>query len=102
MNDLFNLSYRPCVGLMIINDKNNIFTGQRLDFISTAWQMPQGGIDEGEEELQAAFRELQEETSITQSKVELLACRASATALEWRISRPETKVVSDEVCWKRW
>ena len=73
MNDLFNLSYRPCVGLMIINDKNNIFTGQRLDFISTAWQMPQGGIDDGEEELQAAFRELQEETSITQSKVELLA-----------------------------
>ena len=44
-----SLGYRPCVGLMLINDNKNVFTGKRLDFISTAWQMPQGGIDEGED-----------------------------------------------------
>jgi putative (di)nucleoside polyphosphate hydrolase len=49
------------------------FTAQRLDFTSTAWQMPQGGIDEGEEALHAAYRELSEETSITENDVELLA-----------------------------
>jgi putative (di)nucleoside polyphosphate hydrolase len=58
---------------MVLNNKKNIFTGQRLDFVSTAWQMPQGGINEGEEDLQAAFRELREETSITECNVELLA-----------------------------
>ena len=68
-----SLGYRPCVGLMLINDNKNVFTGKRLDFISTAWQMPQGGIDEGEDVLNAAFRELREETSITQDSVELLA-----------------------------
>lgn len=73
MIDLSGLSYRPCVGLMVINEKKNIFTGQRLDFISTAWQMPQGGIDKDEEALHAAYRELREETSIKQSDVELLA-----------------------------
>ena len=73
MIDLSGLSYRPCVGLMVINEKKNIFTGQRLDFISTAWQMPQGGIDKDEEALHAAYRELREETSIKQADVELLA-----------------------------
>lgn len=73
MTNFSDLSYRPCVGLMVINEKKDIFTGQRLDFVSTAWQMPQGGIDEGEEHLNAAFRELREETSITQNHIELLA-----------------------------
>lgn len=73
MEGLSDLNYRPCVGLMVINDKKNIFTGQRLDFVSTAWQMPQGGIDDGEEELNAAYRELREETSITKKNVKLLA-----------------------------
>jgi putative (di)nucleoside polyphosphate hydrolase len=58
---------------MIINDKKTIFTAQRLDFASAAWQMPQGGINDGEEEVHAAYRELYEETSITESSVELLA-----------------------------
>jgi putative (di)nucleoside polyphosphate hydrolase len=53
--------------------RKNFFTAQRLDFTSTAWQMPQGGIDEGEEALHAAYRELLEETSITENDVELLA-----------------------------
>jgi putative (di)nucleoside polyphosphate hydrolase len=73
MNDFNDLNYRPCVGLMVVNTRKNFFTAQRLDFTSTAWQMPQGGIDEGEEALHAAYRELSEETSITENDVELLA-----------------------------
>ena len=73
MNDFNDSNYRPCVGLMVINTEKNFFTAQRLDFTSTAWQMPQGGIDGGEEALHAAYRELSEETSITENDVELLA-----------------------------
>ncbi|MDA9246545.1 RNA pyrophosphohydrolase [Rhodobacteraceae bacterium] len=73
MNDFNDLNYRPCVGLMVVNKRKNFFTAQRLDFTSTAWQMPQGGIDGGEEALHAAYRELSEETSITENDVELLA-----------------------------
>ena len=67
------LPYRPCVGLMILNRESAIFVGQRLDFRSDAWQMPQGGIDKGEAPLEAALRELWEETGITRDKVTLLA-----------------------------
>ena len=73
MNDFNDLNYRPCVGLMVVNTRKNFFTAQRLDFTSTAWQMPQGGIDGSEEALHAAYRELSEETSITENDVELLA-----------------------------
>tara|TARA_X000000368_G_scaffold190111_1_gene149900 strand:+ start:164 stop:640 length:477 start_codon:yes stop_codon:yes gene_type:complete len=73
MQDLVSIDYRPCVGLMIINDQRLIFTGQRLGYSSTAWQMPQGGIEKDEDPLVAAYRELQEETSILKEKVELLA-----------------------------
>ena len=73
MQDLSGLTYRPCVGLMIVNQRRQIFTGQRLGYSSKAWQMPQGGIEKGEESLIAAYRELEEETSIAKDKVELLA-----------------------------
>jgi len=73
MNDSNDLYYRPCVGLMVVNTRKNFFTAQRLDFTSTAWQMPQGGIDGSEGALHAAYRELSEETSITENDVELLA-----------------------------
>jgi len=55
--------YRPNVGIMLINDKGEILIGERID-ISGAWQMPQGGIEEGEDIVAAARRELAEETGI--------------------------------------
>ena len=41
------LPYRPCVGIVLINKDKNIFGGQRIDSKTNAWQMPQGGIDDG-------------------------------------------------------
>ena len=61
------LPYRPGVGIMLLNADNRIFVGQRLDSKVEAWQMPQGGIDPGEEPLDTAFRELAEETGITKA-----------------------------------
>ncbi len=53
--------YRPCVGMVVVNADNNVLVGQRLDSTTEAWQMPQGGIDDGETSQDAAFRELREE-----------------------------------------
>ena len=64
--------YRPNVGIMLINADNQVFVGQRLDRFSDAWQMPQGGIDQGEDPQTAAYRELLEETGITQELVQIL------------------------------
>ena len=67
MNHLIPINerpYRPCVGLMVFNDFGEVFSGQRLDNPNDAWQLPQGGIDDGENPIEAAFRELEEETSI--------------------------------------
>ncbi len=67
------LPYRPCVGMMICNSAGRIFAGQRLDSHMDAWQMPQGGVEKGEEPRDAALRELEEETGILPSSVEILA-----------------------------
>ena len=56
--------YRRGVGMMIINNKKEIFLGQRFDKDKSAWQMPQGGIDRGENEIVALKREMFEETGI--------------------------------------
>ena len=56
-----SLPYRPCAGMMILNRKGQVFVGRRLDMVSEYWQMPQGGIDDGEAPLEAALRELEEE-----------------------------------------
>lgn len=67
------LPYRPCVGVVLINPQGLIFAGQRLDSTVPAWQMPQGGIDEGEKPRAAALRELWEETGVTEDLVEFVA-----------------------------
>ncbi|MFQ3348891.1 MAG: putative (di)nucleoside polyphosphate hydrolase [Paracoccaceae bacterium] len=72
MLDPVRLPYRPCVGIMLINQQGLIFVAQRLDGHVPAWQMPQGGIDAGEDPQAAALRELCEETSITPDSVMLL------------------------------
>ncbi len=67
------LPYRPCVGVVLMNPDGLILAGQRLDSPSPAWQMPQGGIDEGEKPREAALRELWEETGVTADLVEFVA-----------------------------
>ncbi len=54
-------AYRPAVGIMLLNSANLVFVARRLDMVSEAWQMPQGGIDKGEAPRDAALRELKEE-----------------------------------------
>ena len=67
------LPYRPCVGVVLINPQGLIFAGQRLDSTVPAWQMPQGGIDDGEKPKAAALRELWEETGVTADLVSFVA-----------------------------
>jgi len=65
--------YRPCAGVMLINRDNRVFVGQRIDTTVEAWQMPQGGIDPGEDAQAAALRELWEETGVAADKVQLVS-----------------------------
>src|SRR3990170_4492888 len=64
--------YRRGVGVMLINSDKQVWVGRRIDNTDEAWQMPQGGIDKGEEPLPAALRELEEETGIAPALVELV------------------------------
>ncbi len=64
MKNREKLPLRLGVGIALLNDKNKIFVGKRIDNPANSWQMPQGGVDENEDFLQAAKRELKEETSI--------------------------------------
>jgi putative (di)nucleoside polyphosphate hydrolase len=71
-------SYRPCAGIMLANRDGQIFVGKRIDNPGVdAWQMPQGGIDEGEDPHDAAIRELFEETGIPSQLVDILAQSAA-------------------------
>ena len=72
MKDKFkNLPLRSGVGIVLINKANKVFVAKRIDNTKNFWQMPQGGVDEGEDYLTAAYRELEEETSI--KNVELIS-----------------------------
>ncbi len=65
------LTYRKGVGIMLLNRADRVFVARRIDMPSDAWQMPQGGIDAGETPLEAAWREMLEETGT--DRAELLA-----------------------------
>ena len=65
MNKNKNLPMRIGVGIILLNNENKVFVGKRIDNPSNFWQMPQGGVDQNEQMLEAAKRELEEETGIT-------------------------------------
>ncbi len=72
--DFSKLPYRPCVGIALFNAQGLVWVGRRIakwegDASPTLWQMPQGGIDEGESPQQAAMRELEEETGTAQAEI---------------------------------
>lgn len=72
MKDEFkNLPYRSGVGIVVLNKDNKVFVAKRIDNPKNFWQMPQGGVDKNEDYLSAAYRELEEETSI--KSVELIS-----------------------------
>ena len=64
-----NLPLRNGVGIVVLNDKDKVFVAKRIDNPKYHWQMPQGGVDKGENFLDAAYRELEEETSIKNVKL---------------------------------
>lgn len=68
MTDITKLPYRPCVGIALFNRDGKVFVGERIDSPG-AWQMPQGGMDEGEDVETAFYRELKEETGTDKAEI---------------------------------
>jgi len=69
INKNVSLPFRNGVGIVVLNKNNKVFVAKRIDNQKEFWQMPQGGVDEGEDYLTAAYRELEEETSIKNVKL---------------------------------
>ena len=87
------LGYRPCAGFMLANTEGLVFVAQRIDSKDLgAWQMPQGGIDPGEDIREAALRELEEETGIGSHLVDVIA----------KMSEPVRYDLPDELIGKLW
>ncbi len=87
------LGYRPCVGVMLVNAEGRVFVGRRIDNREGDWwQMPQGGVDEGEELEAAALRELAEETGARPEHVTILE----------RIAEPMRYDLPDDLIGKLW
>jgi putative (di)nucleoside polyphosphate hydrolase len=61
--------YRPCVGVMLVNRAGLVFVGHRIGLAEDAWQMPQGGVDKGEDPADAAMRELEEEIGTGKARI---------------------------------
>ena len=78
--------YRRAVGVMLLNREGKVFVGARIDNTDEAWQMPQGGIDKGEEPWATALRELEEETGIPPRLVERIA--ACPERLKYELPKP--------------
>lgn len=89
MNDL---PYRPAAAVMLVNAEGKVWVGQRLDNALDAWQMPQGGLDRGEDAEAGALRELEEETGIPGRLVEIVA----------RAERPMLYDLPDDLQRKVW
>lgn len=77
-----HLPYRLGVGVMLFNARGKVFVARRIDMTSEAWQMPQGGIDVGENPEAAAYRELEEETGLASDQVELIGRSRGALAYD--------------------
>ena len=92
MTDPGSLPYRPGAGIMLLNREGKVFVAQRLDSTLEAWQMPQGGLDQGEDPEQGALRELEEETGIARDKVEVVA----------RCPEPLTYDLPEDLVGKMW
>lgn len=73
MRDLTGYEYRPAAGVMLLNPEGKVWVGHRRDSSLEAWQMPQGGLDPGEDPQAGALRELEEETGIRPELVEIVA-----------------------------
>ncbi|WP_156842370.1 RNA pyrophosphohydrolase [Novosphingobium aquimarinum] len=74
MMDISKMQYRPCVGIMLVNAAGKAFVGKRIDNREGDWwQMPQGGVDDGEDLREAVLRELWEETGVKDDNVQILA-----------------------------